>query len=365
MTVNDIVDISVIVAVGREDVSRCLDSLLAQTCPGTRYEIILVTHSHTHTPASENVHVVTVDDPNPSLKRNTGARAANGEILAFIDDDAWAREDWLANGFRFLKERPEATGVGGPRLLPPDSSFTEKATDIIANSKFFGNGHGNWREMEVKNKVPHGMINACNYFIRKRPFLELGGYNEAIGYGGEDTEFVYRAVEQADCLFAYTWDLIVYHPPRRFGWGLIKQRFTYRFQNGRMLWVHPGLYLRHWTFTTGLFGITAFLAVSLFAPIVFPLGLAAYFLCAIGVSLNYARYDARFVLLLPPAFFVHHTLYYLAIWAGFLRGPFNRARLRQVRDFPDPAEPRNDDPVAQHGKQPAGSPEGPKRAPWI
>jgi len=323
----------VIVAVGRDDIGSCLGSLLGQTLPRDRYEVILVSDRPVEFEPGENVVTVTEESADPATKRNSGARESRGGILAFIDDDAWARDDWLENGLAFLARHPGAAGVGGPRLLPANASFRQKATDIIAHSAFFGNGHGNWREMQVRNKVPHGMINSCNYFIRRDIFLELGGYNEAIGYGGEDTEFIYRAVTEGGCLFAYTWDLIVYHPPRRIGWGLMKQRFRYRVQNGKMLWIHPGLYLSRWTFSIGLFGITAFVIASIFKPIVFPVGLGLYVLCASLFSLPYVRYDWRFILVLPPAFFIHHVIYYLAIWKGILYGLFYRSSIREIKDF--------------------------------
>lgn len=325
--------ISVIVAVGRDDLSRCLASLLDQDFPRHRYEIVLVSDREMELPPADNVIPFIVAERDPSAKRNEGVRLARGGILAFIDDDAWARRDWLTNGFRFMKEYPGAAGVGGPRLLPPGASFRQKATDIIAHSRFFGNGHGNWREMQVRNKVPHGMINSCNYFIRRDIFQKLGGYNEAIGYGGEDTEFIYRAVTQGGCLFGYTWDLIVFHPPRDLGWGLVKQRFRYRVQNGKMLWVHPTIYLSRWTFSIGLFGISIFIIASLLQPLIFPFGLLVYFICAGLVSLKYARYDPRFILVLPPAFFIHHVIYYLAIWKGILTGLFHYSSIRKIKDY--------------------------------
>ncbi len=334
MNITDInPDISVIVAIGREDFDRCFASLLDQDFPREHLEIILVSDRKIELPPGDNVISLIVAGQNPSAKRNEGARRARGRILAFIDDDAWARRDWLTNGFRFLKDYPGAAGVGGPRLLPPGASFRQKATDIIAHCRFFGNGHGNWREMQVRNKVPHGMINSCNYFIRRDLFLKLGGYNEAIGYGGEDTEFIYRAVTEGGCLFGYTWDIIVFHPPRKLGWELVRQRFHYRVQNGKMLWVHPELYLSRWTFSIGLFGITIFIIASLLKSIIFPIGLIIYFICAGLVSLNYARYDPRFVLILPPAFFIHHVIYYLAIWKGIFSGVFNYKSIRKIKDF--------------------------------
>ncbi len=325
--------ISIVVAVGRDNIEDCVHSLLSQTLPRDRYEIILVTDRRVDLESTENVIVVSFDSPNPAAKRNAGAKRARGDILAFIDDDACARKDWLVNGHDFLARFPGAAGVGGPRLLPEGASFLQKATDIIAHSAFFENGHGNWVEMQVKNKVPHGMINSCNYFIRKQIFLELGGYNEAIGYGSEDTEFIYRAVCDGGCLFAYTWDLIVYHPPRSLGWELIKQRFRYRAQNGKMLWVHPGLYLSRWTFSIGLFGITAFIVASLLNPVIFPIGLGVYLIFAILFSLPYGRYDIRFALILPLAFFIHHIIYYLAIWKGILTGVFNYSAIKKIKDF--------------------------------
>ena len=326
-------EVSIIIAVGRKNITPCINSLLSQTLPRDRYEIILVTDRTMDLEPSENTIIVTLDSPNPAAKRNAGAHRARGDILAFIDDDARARKDWVENGLEFLSRFPGASGVGGPRILPEGASFLQKATDIIAHSAFFGNGHGNWVEMRVENKIPHGMINSCNYFIRRKIFLELGGYNEAIGYGGEDTEFIYRAVCDGGCLFAYTWDLIVYHPPRSLGWELIKQRFRYRAQNGKMLWVHPGLYLSRWTFSIGLFGITAFLIASLLYPIIFPIGLGVYLIFAFLFSLPYARYDPRFAIVLPLAFFIHHIIYYLAIWKGILSGIFNHSSIREIKDF--------------------------------
>ncbi|MDP8248492.1 MAG: glycosyltransferase family 2 protein [Candidatus Tritonobacter lacicola] len=322
-----------IVAVGRDDIGHCLGSLLDQTLSRDRYEVILVADRPLDVEPGDNIVTVATESADPSTKRNAGARVSRGRILAFIDDDARARRDWLENGLAFMLSYPGAAGVGGPRVLPEGASFLQKATDIIAHSAFFGNGHGNWQEMQIQNKVPHGMINSCNYFIRRDIFLELGGYNEAIGYGGEDTEFIYQAVTEGGCLFAYTWDLIVYHPPRRFGWDLIKQRFRYRVQNGKMLWVHPGLYLSRWTFSIGLFGITAFIIASLLEPVVLPVGLGLYFLVAFLVSLSYTRYDLRFIFVLPAVFFIHHVIYYLAIWKGILTGVVNHSSIREIKNF--------------------------------
>ena len=47
-----------------------------------------------------------------SATRNAGARAATGNVLVFLDDDAVARSGWLANLIAPLA-RPDVMGVGG------------------------------------------------------------------------------------------------------------------------------------------------------------------------------------------------------------------------------------------------------------
>jgi len=326
------IDVSVIVPVGRDNIDRCLDSLSAQSISHDRYEVILISNQPTIIHVDCNLTCLTISATDPSAKRNAGVKAARGKILAFIDDDAWAREDWLENGLEFMEKHSEAGGVGGPRLLPPDSGFREKASDVIAHSKFFGNGHVNWPEMELRDKVPHGIINTCNCFIRKDVFDSVGGFNETLALGGEDTEFFFRASHQNHYSFAYTWKLVVYHPPRRIGWGLFKQRYINRIQNGRMLWVHPSIYLSRVTFSVGVFGITAFLIASAIWPIVFPIGMGVYFLLALTETIPYAFYDWRFLFVLPPIFFIHHSVYYFAIMKGFFSIIYDYDGIRKLRE---------------------------------
>ena len=331
MTDKDTIEVSIIIPVGRDNISRCLDSLENQSISRDRYEIVLISNRQLTIHIDGNLTCLTISPTDPAAKRNAGGAAARGKLLAFIDDDAWAREDWLKNALEFMKKHPDAGGVGGPRLLPPDSDFREKASDVIAHSKFFGNGHVNWPEMELRDKVPHGIINTCNCFIRKDVFDSVGGFNETLALGGEDTEFFFQASHRANHPFAYTWKLVVYHPPRRIGWGLFRQRYINRIQNGRMLWVHPSIYLSRTTFSVGVFGITAFLIASIIWPIVFPIGLGVYFLLALTETIPYAFYDWRFLFVLPPIFFIHHSVYYFAIMMGFFSIVYDYDGIQKLR----------------------------------
>src|SRR5258706_1006326 len=83
--------------------AKCLHSLLALEYP--RYEIIVVDNAPSTTETAElvqdicrqNPHVryMREDRPGPSWARNCGIAAAQGEILAFTDDDVVVDRCWL------------------------------------------------------------------------------------------------------------------------------------------------------------------------------------------------------------------------------------------------------------------------------
>jgi GT2 family glycosyltransferase len=80
-----------------EHLLACLAALKRQT--GTRFEVLVVDNS---VPGSvlglckrEGVGYLHEPVPGLSRARNAGARAARGEIIAFIDDDAIPEPDWL------------------------------------------------------------------------------------------------------------------------------------------------------------------------------------------------------------------------------------------------------------------------------
>ena len=100
--------VSVIVPVYNDPggISETLDSLIDQTYPRTRYEIIVVDNGSTdETPGviqerqRQHPHLLRtfVESAIQSsyAARNRGIRNARGDILAFVDADMWVEKDWL------------------------------------------------------------------------------------------------------------------------------------------------------------------------------------------------------------------------------------------------------------------------------
>ena len=179
--------ISVIIPVGQadENIARCLAECLNQDY--ANFEIIVLPDSKNQLLSKCNPHpqirIVATGSVNPSVKRNMGASAANGEILAFIDDDAFPYYNWLSTGVRHFQD-PGIGAVGGPGVTPPGSSRPEKVSGFIFASPIVS---GRFRSRYVPYRYQEADdLPSCNLFVTADVFKGVGGF--AIGHWpGEDT----------------------------------------------------------------------------------------------------------------------------------------------------------------------------------
>ena len=114
--------VSVVVASynGGRTLDECLQSLVNLTYPD--YEVVVIDDgSADNTPeivAQHDVRCIRTENGGLSCARNLGIEASTGEIVAFIDSDAYADPDWLFYIVTALREQ-DAAAVGGPNLAPP------------------------------------------------------------------------------------------------------------------------------------------------------------------------------------------------------------------------------------------------------
>lgn len=140
----------------------------------------------------EGVTVLENDGPQgaPSSK-NTGALLASGDVVAFLDDDAVADADWLAEIAKAHLAHPGILGIGG---------WTEPAWERAQPSWFpieFG-----WVVGASYRGLPDAggqMRNATggNMSVDRRAYVEAGGFDVNLGKVGvrsepEDTELCIR-----------------------------------------------------------------------------------------------------------------------------------------------------------------------------
>ncbi len=176
-------------------VMRCISSLKKQTVSPT--EIILVLD-----PCSElvdfykrsvprDVIIVMSSEKGLSYARNTGIRKAKGEIVAFIDDDAFADRNWLDCLITNFED-PQVVGVGGlvnAAWANQRPFWFPEEVDWIVGCSYKG-----FKEKKSIIRNPIG----CNMSFRRSVFEEIGYFRTDMGRFGkmllsnEETEISMR-----------------------------------------------------------------------------------------------------------------------------------------------------------------------------
>jgi len=333
---------SAIVIFGRGSIEPCLPSLLDQK--GVKFEIVAVApddHTASLLPDNELIKPVIAPDRNPAMRRNLAATRSTGRYLAFIDDDATAPQGWLAKAVRFLEMNPVYAGVGGPNLVPGDASARELVTDMVLTAPLVGAGSRAYRGGGRRRDARPGELHLVNLVVRRDWFERIGGFNEQLGYGAEDTEFIYSAARLGG-KFMFGPDLFVYHRRRAFGPAYFKQRFKLRMKSAELFIARPGVYAKNMSFWTALLGPPALLALLILAPggreapVVSALALL-YLASALALPWRSIIRRPWLALTAPPAFALHHAVNLAGLWTGILwsllRGPWRvRRRIKRKMD---------------------------------
>ena len=309
---------SVIIPIGRPDeAGRSIRSVLDQKT-SREFEVLLVGDVEIEV-ADSRVRSIVVADRNPAHRRNLAAREAVGEILAFLDDDAYARPDWLESAAAVFESRPEVLAAGGPDPAPPDSTISELFSDTLLATPVIGSSvaaHESRRGVWNVEK-PHDVA-LVNLFVRKRDFDLAGGFDESIGYIGEDSALLRVLLGKG--LVLYSEHIIVEHRRRPFPGPYLKQRFRYRRKSGRLL-LQRGVGRGEPKVYALLIAGVAFPLLLLFAPSMAGIALALYFALTLKLSWRSSRrLPPPLRLLVPFAFLAHHATYFVGLALGIVEG---------------------------------------------
>ncbi len=164
----------------------------------------------------------------PAEKRDIGAKKAKGDILAFIDDDAYPTPNWLTNAVKiFDKDNPAA--VCGPGILPPNATFWEKVFDEVLKT-FIGSGEYSYRFVQKTKRLVDDYP-SMNFLVRKSLFTELGGFNNDY-WPGEDSKLCRDLVYKKKQTIIYDPSVTVYHHRRDQLISFLKQHANYGFHRG-------------------------------------------------------------------------------------------------------------------------------------
>ena len=139
--------------------------------------------------------------------RNVGVREAQGDILAFIDDDCVAEAGWLESLTAPLCDDPKVLGVAGA-VLVRDCNLIGYAENILG----FPGGGLRYRDGAGGRVVPTRHLSSCNCAYRREAILQAGGFVEGARLGGEDFLLAEKVSALGFCVYAP--EAVVYHRPR-------------------------------------------------------------------------------------------------------------------------------------------------------
>lgn len=125
----------------------------------------------------------------PSIQRNIGAEQAKGDLLVFIDSDAYPAPRWLS---KISCAYAQGWLIGGGGYLIPDF---QKDNKIALSQYYFEFGEFlPFGEERIRPIVP-----SCNLFCDRKFFLKIGGFPEI--RAAEDSLFCLTASKQAKLIF--------------------------------------------------------------------------------------------------------------------------------------------------------------------
>lgn len=165
-------DISVIVPTLNEEkyISKCLNSLKNQDFKGG-YEVIVVdggSFDRTMEVAKSLADKTVLLPKAPvGAARNLGVKIAKGDVVAFIDADTIASDQWLNNIQEAFASFDRPVGVTGPTLTYEGGKLDRLAYKIATE----------WiQKLSLLMGIPHVAGFNCAYL--KEPFLKCGGFDE-------------------------------------------------------------------------------------------------------------------------------------------------------------------------------------------
>jgi cellulose synthase/poly-beta-1,6-N-acetylglucosamine synthase-like glycosyltransferase len=152
----------------------------------------------------KGVKLIPTGDTTPGAKRNIGIKYALGEILAFIDSDAYPARNWLRNAMKYLSN-PDIAAVGGPGITPPSDSPMQRASGYVLSSFMVGGLANRYKKGTAFESYD---IHSCNFIVKKE-IMEKVSWDERY-WPGEDTIVCLRIKALGKKMLEAP-DVVVYH----------------------------------------------------------------------------------------------------------------------------------------------------------
>ena len=301
---------------------ECLKGLSEQTYRD--FEVIVLPDAAPETPwrrCDFPLSVISTGKVRPAEKRNAGIAAARGDVVAFIDDDAYPDARWLENAVKYFSD-PAIGGVGGPGVTPPGDGFLARAGGRVYENVLVSGGY-RYRYLGGRVRRDVDDYPSCNLLVRADVLRTIHGYRTDF-WPGEDTLLCEDIVYGQGKRLVYDPWAIVYHHRRRLFGPHLRQLGRYGFHRGyfvkkspktsfKLSYFVPSLFVLglvlggiavgatatlHGTAVNALrwayFGVTGFYALATLLAS-FAINPAMWLMTWLGVVTSHIWYGIRFV----------------------------------------------------------------------
>ncbi len=182
--------ISVVVCAHNEEatIAECLTAATALDYPD--FEVIVVDDGSSDQTAEiaesfAGVRTVRQRHAGLSAARNTGIDAATGEIVAYLDADAYPTPEWLR--YLYLAfDRRDVGGAGGPNLPPPNDP---DLAQLVAASP-----GGPAHVLVSDDRAEH--VPGCNMAFWRSVLIEIGGFDPVYRAAGDDIDVCWKVLDR-------------------------------------------------------------------------------------------------------------------------------------------------------------------------
>ena len=208
-----------------DKLAECLESLTKLEYPRDSYEVIVVDDGSKMSLESvvENfnnqIEITLLKQPNagPATARNTGAKQAKGEFLAFTDDDCKPAPDWLNKIAACFAKKPDCL-IGGKTInILSENPFSTASQELINYLYSYYNRDPEQATFFASNNIA----------ISKQRFHEIGGFDTTYPRAAaEDREFCDRWLQYGNQMI-YVPEVNVYHAHKLTLSSYWKQHFFY------------------------------------------------------------------------------------------------------------------------------------------
>jgi len=227
---------------GEKKICNLLHSLEKQTFKD--FEVIVVIDGSTDNTKKlleqknfdfKNFKVIFQENKGRSGSRNTGAKAASGDLLLFLDDDMRLDYTGVEKHFEFQSTRNRVILVGN-QLEDSDIMTTDIQKYKSYLSRKWTSTIDSFKPLSKDNIF----LTAANFSIRKTVFFEIGGFDEALT-DAEDYDLGKKALEKG---------IQIYFKPEIIGWhddfitcrSYIRRQQQYQKAHQRLRELYPERY---------------------------------------------------------------------------------------------------------------------------